>query len=174
MINYIRDLVKQLDSAEFVMTEEQIKQLATKINSPSKVHNVRSYFGDKQFAVQMRVAGVQHTLGITRKLYVAARYADMAHLYFVQIGARSFRKNDFNFDRATAEADLSNPVAGPLLGELTQHLFPNGVPAKPVKPKRKSLRLDLEALSVRVDELQRELTQVHGNLCSVQDKLSVL
>lgn len=167
-MNLLLDRAKELRNIIIEATPEQHAHLAS-----CTLHNIARYF-KHGYAVRMRIAGQQQNIGLTHDLMTAARFADMSHLYLVQIGARSFRKNDFNFDRATAEADLKHPTAAPLLGEIVQCLFPNGVPAKPEKAKRKSLRGDLEALQVRVDELQRELTQVHGNLCSVQDKLSVL
>lgn len=168
MNKLLLELLNMLNTVQFDFTPAHHEMFKARVNGPGLRH-VRSYFGHDRWAVQLRINRQLHTLGITKDLRTAARYADAAHLYLVSLNARARRADDLNFDKATAESDMKHPVAGPLLGEILCFIFPDGLPTKPVLQTavRKSLRNDLVTLRSEFEALRSECTRI-------QDKLSTL
>lgn len=158
-------LTAQLATANFeplvspLVNQPWQSPLAPSASQP-KVHYVSSAWVFGTFQVRMRLDRKQQVVGLANSLPQAARFADMAHVFFSDLGARKLQPDCFNYSEAQARADIeTGPVY--LLRAIANHLFPNGV-AK--KPARGSLRKEVAALTGYVVTLEARVAALEKRL----------
>ena len=123
----------------------------------------------KLFMVKMSISGTQQVLGYFQTLQTAARFADMASLFF-----REYRKGDpmFNFSEAQARFDLENePEALELLEQIFTALNTAGKLKLKFKSKPISLELRFAALQ---NEVNNFIADIHRRLDAIEKKTDLI
>lgn len=119
-------LSNQLEYLTFELTEADHVQFS-ELQQLCSLKNVSVYLGGRTFRVRLCIGGKQHVIGITRKGANAARFADMARLFFWPYRMRDKRlpeDSEFNFGIADTQHALeTNHEAVRLLEKLRDHLI---------------------------------------------------
>lgn len=120
-------LSNQLEHLTFELTEADHAQFS-ELQQLGSLKNVSLYMGSgRTFRVRLCIGGKQHVIGVTRKGPNAARFADMARLYFWPYRMRDKRlpeDSEFNFGIVDTQHALeTHHEAVRLLERIRDHLI---------------------------------------------------
>lgn len=119
-------LSNQLEYLTFELTEADHVQFS-ELQQLGSLKNVSLYLGGRTFRVRLCIGGKQHVIGITRKGANAARFADMARLFFWPYRLRDKRlpeDSEFNYGlEDTKHALEHNHEAVLVLERIRDHLI---------------------------------------------------
>lgn len=119
-------LANQLDLLAFELSEGDVLKFQ-ELSETHTLQNVALYLGGRTFRVRLCVGGRQHVIGITRNGPNAARYADMARLFFWPYRLRDKRLPEdweFNYGLQATQHELDcNENAVRVLEKIRDHLI---------------------------------------------------
>lgn len=140
----------------------------------------------KLFMVKMSIAGAQYVLGYFQTLPTAARFADMASLFF-----KPYRRGEpvFNFNEAQAVFDLANETEAVALLEKIWHCLNDAgklteeKEEKPVAEEKilkaktvfvEDLKMISEAFDKRLREHEAALDRIACRLDAIEQKTNLI
>lgn len=119
-------LANQLDLLAFELSEADIMQFQELVEL-RLLKNVSMYVGGRTFRVRLCIGGKQHVIGVTRNGPNAARYADMARLFFWPYRLRDKRlpeDSEFNYGLEATQREIDcNDNAVRVLEKIRDHLI---------------------------------------------------
>lgn len=169
-------LANQLELLAFELSDADVLKFQ-ELSETQTLQNVAAYVGGRTFRVRLCVGGKQHVIGITRNGPNAARYADMARLFFWQYRLRDRRLPEdweFNFGIADTQRALdSNENAVRVLEKIRDHLVSVSKLIL-VTPEGEQARTDRRSARVARRTMRGELLFIHEENTKRASKLEAL
>lgn len=125
----LTDLANQVDLLTFELKEADYVTFQERFQAGTLI-NVSMFPDGKTFRVRFCLGGRQRVLGLTKRGPEAAKFADLAKLFFWPYRLRCVRlpdEADFNYGLEDTKHDLEHNVAAEaVLGRIRDHLMESG------------------------------------------------